>query len=221
MSQWICPRCQASDCMCFGEAAMTLNDGTLHAWRVSRLLAASQHLPTELRLLKDITEFDQMWDSWPWQPDLSLRGFVEHMKRAMTADTSQPLLIGEIGNVLDGMHRICSAEADGITELPVRQFEKDPTPDVIVAPWGEVRRRSVIYNGFELLAWREQAAGGWESLYFYSMRLSDGWFLEDSFTTGDDLVDEYIGHLREQVNDFLENPEDYEQPDDYDRKGAK
>lgn len=50
----------------------------------------------------------------------------------------------------------------------------------------------VNYKGFEISAKREKALGGWRNLYFYVMRLSDGWFLCDSFTEGSDKVHDFI-----------------------------
>ena len=69
----------------------------------------------------------------------------------------------------------------------------------------------IQYKGFTIEVKREEALGGWEHLYFYVMRNSDYWFLEDSFTTGDDEVEDFIQYLKEMVDDFLENPEDYEE----------
>ena len=68
----------------------------------------------------------------------------------------------------------------------------------------------ISYKGFEIEAKREEALGGWENLYYYIMRESDEWFLEDSFTTGEDPADEFVDGLKDVVDDFLENPQDYE-----------
>lgn len=68
----------------------------------------------------------------------------------------------------------------------------------------------VKYKGFEISAEREKALGGWENLYYYVMREEDGWFLIDNFTTGSDTIPEMINYLREMVDDYFENPQDYE-----------
>lgn len=68
----------------------------------------------------------------------------------------------------------------------------------------------VEYKGFEIKVWREQALGGWDNLYFYICRISDGWFLQDAFTTGSDTVRDYIKYMKETVDDYLKNPKDYE-----------
>jgi len=72
----------------------------------------------------------------------------------------------------------------------------------------------VNYKGFEVYAKREKALGGGDNLYFYIMRKSDGYFLSDGFTTGDDTVKDYIGYLKESVDDFLKNPQDWEEDEE-------
>ena len=68
----------------------------------------------------------------------------------------------------------------------------------------------VIYKGFEIEVKREQALGGWDNLYFSVFRLSDSWCFEDSFTEGSDTVKDYIGYMKKRIDDYLENPKDYE-----------
>jgi len=58
----------------------------------------------------------------------------------------------------------------------------------------------VNYRGFEIDVKRERALGGWDNLYFSIIRLSDGYIMEDSFTTGDDTVREYIGYMKERID---------------------
>lgn len=64
------------------------------------------------------------------------------------------------------------------------------------------------YRGFELSARREKSLGGDTLLYYYIMRKSDGWFLEDSFTSGAETAREYMKYLKDMVDDYLINPLD-------------
>jgi hypothetical protein len=64
----------------------------------------------------------------------------------------------------------------------------------------------VVYEGFEISAKRDRALGGWNNLYFYILRLADGWFMEDSFTTGEDEEGDFIGYLKERVDSYLKDP---------------
>ena len=65
---------------------------------------------------------------------------------------------------------------------------------------------TVTYKGFEISARREKALGGWLNLYFHVMRVSDGWFMVDSFTEGSDKVRDFIGYLKGRVDAYLADP---------------
>jgi len=68
----------------------------------------------------------------------------------------------------------------------------------------------VTYKGFELEAKREDCMAGYGLLYCTAYRTSDGYELisypEDSAET----VREKIKDLKSQVDDYLENPEAWE-----------
>lgn len=65
------------------------------------------------------------------------------------------------------------------------------------------------YKGFEIEAKRDQS--GFELLYFSIFRESDGWEFRSSFTDGDDTEEAMIGYLKGHVDDYLENPQDYDE----------
>lgn len=69
------------------------------------------------------------------------------------------------------------------------------------------------YKGFEIEAKREQALGGWTNIYYTVMRESDGWFLCDSFSESEDKIKDFIKDLKNTVDDYLQNPELYEEDD--------
>lgn len=71
----------------------------------------------------------------------------------------------------------------------------------------------INYKGFEINVTREKSLGGWDNIYYYIMRIDDGWFLEDSFSTGEDDLREFAYGLKDIVDDYLENPSDYEDED--------
>jgi hypothetical protein len=79
-------------------------------------------------------------------------------------------------------------------------------------------KAEIQYKGFEIVAWRDEALGGWENLYYFVMRQKDGWFLIDSFTEGDDKPADVVEMLKKQVDYYLEHPEAYEE-DDYPAPG--
>lgn len=59
------------------------------------------------------------------------------------------------------------------------------------------------YRGFEIDVRREESLGGDDTLYFSVFRESDAREMESSFTTGSDTVQEYVGYMKERVDEFL------------------
>lgn len=69
----------------------------------------------------------------------------------------------------------------------------------------------VEYKGFEIEVTKGKSLGGFECLYFYVLRLSDGWMFKDSFEESDDTINQKIKDLKSIIDDYLENPQDYEE----------
>lgn len=70
----------------------------------------------------------------------------------------------------------------------------------------------VVYRGHEIDCHRDKCLGGWSMLYFYVMRLSDGWFMEDSFMDSSDRPQTIIKCLKERVDGYILDPKE-EDPD--------
>ncbi len=68
----------------------------------------------------------------------------------------------------------------------------------------------VKYRDFEIEAEREQSLGGWSCIY-YTVIHKDGWFLEDSFYESGDKIRDFVNDLKLLVDDYYENPNDYEE----------
>ena len=75
--------------------------------------------------------------------------------------------------------------------------------------WGRLMKVN-DYKGFEIWCERQEALGGWDNIYFYIMRISDGWFLEDSFSDGSDNVRSVLKFCKDMVDSYLKHPGDFE-----------
>ncbi|KAF6565359.1 hypothetical protein G9G63_09375 [Paenibacillus sp. EKM202P] len=67
----------------------------------------------------------------------------------------------------------------------------------------------VNYKGFKLQATREKSLGGWSTLY-YTIYTPTGFEFISSFEDSEETVREKIKQLKEIVNDYLLNPQDYD-----------
>lgn len=69
----------------------------------------------------------------------------------------------------------------------------------------------VEYKGFDLEVTREKCLGGWNMLYYSIFRKSDLWELASGFWDTKDSIKEGIKSCKSIVEDYLKNPEDYEE----------
>lgn len=65
------------------------------------------------------------------------------------------------------------------------------------------------YRGFELEAFRDKSLSGAEMI-FYSIFRDDGWELDSGSSYADETLREFMGGLEVAVDDYYENPEDFE-----------
>lgn len=55
-----------------------------------------------------------------------LLSFVDHMRQSLNADKTKPIIMNELGVIIDGRHRLSKALLDGDKTIPVVKFETDP-----------------------------------------------------------------------------------------------
>ena len=67
-----------------------------------------------------------------------------------------------------------------------------------------------IYKGFEIEVKKNEDYSGEKVLAFNIIRLSDKWILDDSFEYTKEKLKDKIESLKSTVDDYLENPELYE-----------
>ncbi len=97
----------------------------LDAWDVDRLIALSRGLPVKQVALDSIWELDTPY----WSQPLTARAVAEHLVLVNSVDLGYPIILGEDGRVMDGMHRIVRALVDGNQTISAVQFRVHPEPD--------------------------------------------------------------------------------------------
>ena len=104
--------------------------GTL-IWDVHRLVELSRGLPVIEVSLESIRELDGR--SWFEESDTppSCREVAFHAKLIEETDFRHPILLGEDGRVMDGMHRVLRAALAGASEIAAKRFPRDPEPDFV------------------------------------------------------------------------------------------
>ncbi len=100
----------------------------IHTWSVSGLWEASRALPV---FDYEVSRFDALdldvWFCGVHTP--SIRAVLDHHRRIRDADLSFPIVLSEHDEVMDGVHRICRALAEGRETIPAVRFPKDPLPE--------------------------------------------------------------------------------------------
>jgi hypothetical protein len=67
----------------------------------------------------------------------------------------------------------------------------------------------VEYKGFDVDARRDRSMGGETLLYYSVFRKKDGYEVTSGFSYGTDPIPTFIKYLKDMVDDFIENPQDY------------
>ena len=92
-----------------------------HSWSVSRLHELSRNFPRFLVPLDHLCV-------WYKYSNLTLRGFVMHMRAVQTADLSYPIILDEDGELMDGRHRLMRAMLEGQPAILAVRFDENPPP---------------------------------------------------------------------------------------------
>jgi hypothetical protein len=104
-------------------------------WNVHRLVELSKDLPVSEVPLSEISELDEtFWFEHEAQSP-TCRRVAEHARLMLETDLAHPIILGEDGRVMDGMHRVCRALIEGRETIRAVRFDRDPEPDYVdVAP---------------------------------------------------------------------------------------
>jgi hypothetical protein len=103
----------------------------LLAWDVDRLVERSAGLaPIEVPL-SEIRELDETFWFDHEGEEPTCRRVALHARLMRETDLSHPIILSSDGRVMDGMHRVCRALAEGRATILAVRFETDPEPDYV------------------------------------------------------------------------------------------
>lgn len=101
----------------------------LDAWDVNRLIELSADFPVEEVDVSEIGAVDTVYWFDESRNEPTVRGVVEHTRLINEVDLSYPIILGEDGRVMDGMHRVARAILEGRTTIKAVRFQVQPAPD--------------------------------------------------------------------------------------------
>ncbi len=100
------------------------------AWDVNRLVELSSALEVISISLSQIVELDECyWFDTGTTP--TCRRIAEHFKLMLEADLRYPIILCAAGRIMDGMHRVTKALAEGRLDTHCVRFDSTPQPDFI------------------------------------------------------------------------------------------
>lgn len=105
------------------------NGKAYDAWDVHRLIELSADLPIFEVEPSSLAEVDTVYWLDPDRPGMTVREVLEHARLMQEVDITFPIILGQDGRLMDGMHRVGRAILDGASTLPAVRFEVDPEPD--------------------------------------------------------------------------------------------
>jgi hypothetical protein len=101
-----------------------------YVWDVKKLIALTKNFPIKNIPLNAIQELDEeYWFEAEGSNKPTCRNIAIHFKLLQDADLQYPVILCQGGRVMDGMHRICKALAEGYETIKAVQFETNPQPD--------------------------------------------------------------------------------------------
>jgi hypothetical protein len=103
----------------------------LCAWNVHRLIEQSRELIPERVPLSAIRELDEPFWANENSGQLTCREIAGHTRLILDCNLDFPIILSSDGRVMDGMHRVCKALLEGLTEIEAVRFVHDPEPDHI------------------------------------------------------------------------------------------
>lgn len=70
------------------------------------------------------------------------------------------------------------------------------------------------HRGYEISVKREECLGGWDMLYFYIMRESDGKFMIDAFEDSAETVPDQMKYMKQRIDNELAEDDPWMESED-------
>lgn len=102
-----------------------------YIWDVRKLLALADPESVFQHPLSQIKEIDEPYWFGDSSDQATCRAVMAHAAQAEAADLSYAILLCADGRIMDGMHRVMKAVAQGRDAIPARKLSKTPPPDFL------------------------------------------------------------------------------------------
>ena len=102
------------------------------------MVALAEDLPVEMVPLSEIRELDQRFWFENEGDEPTCRVIAEHARLISEADLNYPIILDPDGLVMDGMHRVCRALAEGADHISAYRLTELPEPDSVGVPASEL-----------------------------------------------------------------------------------
>lgn len=98
-------------------------------WDVHKLIRKSRRLPVQEVSIEEISEIDENW--WYQEPGQAPtpRSITKHLNTIEKTELKYPIILCADGRLMDGMHRIVKALAEGRRTIPAVRFQITPPCD--------------------------------------------------------------------------------------------
>jgi len=109
----------------FEESGYGCDDAYYSAESLYAQAAKEKAKPYKL-LLRDIDFSVNVWR----RDDVRLADYAYHARRALNADLEYPIIVGPLGGIMDGFHRVMGALLDGREYVMAKRLKNLPEPGV-------------------------------------------------------------------------------------------
>ncbi|MDP5086530.1 MAG: hypothetical protein NWQ23_14015 [Yoonia sp.] len=97
-------------------------------------MRAARDIDVEMVPVNDIAEVDENWWYGDDEAIPTPRSIASHVALINEVDPRHPIILCAEGRLMDGMHRVVKAIAEGRTHISAVRFGRTPDPDFVNVP---------------------------------------------------------------------------------------